>query len=194
MGLLILGAIIFVGIHFIKTLTPDLRNALAAKTGEGAWKGIFSITALAGLVAMIIGYGQARQVPEILYILPFETIYVTVLLVLISLILFIAGNLPAGRIKKWAKHPMLAGVKIWAFAHLLVNGDLASVILFGSLLLWAIVSILVLKRRAANSDEPDLMGEVRTWPDIAAIIGGIALWFAIVGWLHTALIGIPAIG
>jgi uncharacterized membrane protein len=155
--------------------------------GEGAWKGLYGLVALAGLVLICYGFGLARQTPVILYSPPTWMRHVTMLLMLPVFPLLIAAYLP-GRIKTAAKHPMLAAVKLWAFAHLLANGSLADVLLFGGFLGWAVVDRISLKRRAA----PQVIKTAppARWNDAIAVVLGLAIYVLTIGWAHLRLFGV----
>ncbi len=188
MTLLIVGLVFFIGLHSVRLVAPGWREAMIERLGSGPWKGIYSLGALAGLAMIIWGYGIAREAPEFLYVLPQGTVHLAALLMLVSIILLVTSDLPVGRIKQAVKHPLLIGVKIWAFAHLLVNGDVASILLFGGLLIWAVVTLILVKRRG----EPAPVAK-SSWSDATAVVGGIAVWALIMFWLHEWLIGMPPI-
>lgn len=188
MAYLILGIVMFTGIHLVRSLAPGWREDMISRLGTGPWKGMYSLVALGGLAGMIWGYGIARQDPVVLYDLPYETRYVSAALMLVALILAATSDLPTGRIKQAVRHPLILATKIWAFAHLLVNGDLASLLLFGSLLALAVILLIAIKRR----NEPAPVAN-SSWSDAAALAGGTALWFLFILWAHEWLFGIPAI-
>ena len=188
MTLMIIGLVILIGTHLVRIVWPGFREQMITRLGKGPWRGIYSILALAGLAATIWGYGAARPETQFLYVLPGWVAHLVMLLMLISMILVAASLLPPGRIKQAVKHPLLIGTKTWAIAHLLVNGDTVSIILFGSLLMWAVLALISVKRRG----EPDPVAESVMY-DLAAVGAGIALWFAIVYGLHEWLIGVPVI-
>ena len=146
MGLLIAGLVIFLGSHSIAIFAPALRARLLAQFGEGGWKGVYSVVSLIGFVMLVYGFGLARQSPVPLYTSPHWMRHVTFLFMLPVFPLLLASYLP-GRIKTTSKHPMLAAVKFWALAHLLCNGTLADVLLFGGFLAWAVMDRISLKRR-----------------------------------------------
>src|SRR6202048_4639669 len=148
MLLLIVGLVLFLGVHSVAIFAPGLRAGTIHALGEGTWKGLYALVSLAGFVLICYGFGLARQAPVVLYSPPAWLRYVAVILMLPVFPLFIAAYLP-GRIKTAAKHPMLASVKFWAFAHLLANGMLGDVLLFGGFLAWAVVDRISLKRRSA---------------------------------------------
>ena len=184
MLVLIIGLILFLGIHSVRIVAPGWAADRQATMGEGPWKGLYSLVSLAGLVLIVWGYSMARN-DVIVWQPPFWMSHVTALLMLFSLILLAVFQLPAGRIKPAVKHPMLAAVKIWAFAHLLANGDLASIVLFGSFLAWAVVDRISVKRRGVAVAAP---GPVK-W-DVAALVTGLVLYVLFVFWLHAVLFGV----
>jgi uncharacterized membrane protein len=188
MTLLILGLVLFLGVHSIAIIAPQARDRWSAAMGQNAWRGLYSVLSLAGFVLLVIGYGQARLVPEPLYFPPPWLRHVAFLLMLPVFPLLLAVFLP-GRIKAKLKHPMLAAVKIWAFAHLLANGMLADVVLFGAFLAWAIADRISFKRRAAKPPAPLPAAAMRN--DVLAIVLGLAAYVATFLWLHRIVIGMP---
>ena len=184
---LIAGLVIFLAPHCVRIFKPAFRDAQIS-SNEKRWKGLYSLVSLIGLVLMIWGYGQARMDNIYLYYPPFWLNHLQILLMIPVAILLVAAELPAGRIKKAVKNPMTIGIKIWAFGHLLVNGDLASILLFGSFLVWSVLLVMSYKRR-----EQILPSETKTSSDIIAIVGGLVAWAAILFFLHEWLIGVPVI-
>ena len=188
MIMLILGLVIFIGIHLVPTC-PSTRGNFAARFGEGPYKGLFSLIALAGLIMIVYGFGEARYAasgnPQ-LWDPPRWTRHVTMTLMLPVFVLLAAAYLP-GRISAAVKHPMLLSVKLWAFAHLLVSARLANFILFGALLAWAIYDRISVKRRAV----PIKSGPVRN--DIIALVIGLLAYAFMLTRGHTLLIGVPLI-
>ncbi len=186
MIVLILGLVIFIGIHLVPTRTA-VRGDLAARYGEGTYKGLFSLVAFVGLVLIIYGYGEARYAvsgnPQ-LWIPPRWTRHITMTLMLPVFVLLAAAYLP-GRISASVKHPMLLSVKLWAFAHLLISGRLAQLLLFGSLLAWSVFDRISVKRRAL----PIKSGPVRN--DIIALVIGLLVYAFMLTRGHTLLIGVP---
>jgi uncharacterized membrane protein len=190
MTLLIVGLVVFLGVHSTAIFAPGFRNRALARLGEGGWKGIYGLVSLAGFVLIVYGFGEARHAPVVLYTPPAFLRHVTWLLMLPVFPLLFAAYLP-GRIKTALKHPMLAAVKFWALAHLLSNGTLADVLLFGGFLAWAVVDRISLKRRPAQP--------IRTAPpgrfnDFLAVILGLATYALFVGWAHLWLIGVSPLG
>jgi uncharacterized membrane protein len=186
MLVLILGIVLFLGVHSVRMLAPQWRDARIASIGEGAWKGAYSIASLAGLVLLVWGYAMARLASPVLYTPPAWMAHLAILLMAISFVALAVSQFPAGRLKPILKHPMLLAVKVWAFAHLLVNGDLASLLLFGSLLGWAVWNRISVKRRGAPIPAA---GPVK-W-DIAAVVAGFVLWALFIAGAHEWLIGVP---
>ncbi len=186
---LILGLVLFLGAHSLPMARPDLRSRLIERLGLLGWQGIYSLISLIGLVLIAQGYGAARLHPVPLYLPPLWLKHAMLLLMLPVFPLLFAAYLP-GRIQSTVKHPMLAAVKIWGFAHLLANGMLADVLLFGSFLIWAIADRLSLHHRTPLPVRGAPRGPAN---DGIAIIGGLALYLAFIFWLHRALIGVAPI-
>jgi uncharacterized membrane protein len=191
MMLLIVGLVLFLGVHSVAIVAPALRARTIHRLGEGAWKGPYALVSLAGFVLICYGFGLARQTPVMLYSPPTWLRHVALLLMLPVFPLLIAAYLP-GRIKTAAKHPMLAGVKFWAFAHLLANGLLADVLLFGGFLAWAVVDRISLKRRPA----PQALrtAPAGPWNDVIAVVLGLAIYALTIGWAHVRLFGVSPLG
>ena len=188
MLVLIAGLVLFLGVHSISIVAPQLRDELAARHGP-LWQGGYSILALAGLALTIYGYGEARLAPIVLYTPPPVLRYVTLVLMVIALPLLLAAYLP-GRIQATVRHPMLTAVKAWALAHLLSNGTLADVLLFGGFLAWAVADRISLKRRTPRA-VPGLPAPRAN--DFIVVIVGLALAAAFLHGLHTWLFGIPVV-
>jgi uncharacterized membrane protein len=190
MTTLIAGLILFFGVHSISIVAPGMRDALVAKLGQWPWRGLYSVISISGFVLIVSGYAAARLEPTVLYAPPGWLRHVAMLLLLFVFPMVLAGYLP-GRIKAKLKHPMILGVKTWAFAHLLANGNLADVLLFGTFLAWAVVDFISLQRRESSLT---LALPAALWNDAAAIIGGLGLYAAFVLWLHPLLIGVLLVG
>jgi uncharacterized membrane protein len=186
MSLLLIGLVLFLGVHSVSILAPAWRDAQVRQRGEGTWKGLYSVISLIGLVLIVVGYGQARLTPVPLYLPPPGLRHVAWLLMLPVFVLLLASNLP-GRIKTLTRHPMLLAVKFWALAHLLANGNLADVLLFGGFLAWAVLDRISMKRRVQRPT-PGLPPS--RWNDAIALVGGLALYAWFIGGLHTWLVGV----
>lgn len=190
MTILIIGLILFIGAHSISIISFSLRNRLEDQLGTAAWKGIYSIVALVGFVLLVWGYGMARQQPELIapiYTLPAWTHHLSNLLMLFVFPLFFAAYLP-GRIQSLTKHPMLLATTLWAIAHLLVNGGLADIVLFGTFLVWSIADRVSLSMRPSL---PVHGAPPSKFNDVIAIVAGIVVYGAFVFYLHGLLIGVP---
>ncbi|BAT60559.1 NnrU protein [Variibacter gotjawalensis] len=190
MVLLLLGLAIFIGAHvFVEQ--REARARLIAHLGEGPYKGLFSLVALIGFALIVYGFGSYRATGWVdVWTPPRWTRHVTALLMWFSIIALFAAYLP-GRIKLALKHPMLAALKLWALAHLITNGDLGSMILFGSLLAYAVYDRIALKKRGDNG----FSGPVTGWGgDTAAVAVGTLAYLAIGYTFHPLLIGVPAFG
>jgi uncharacterized membrane protein len=193
MSILILGLIVFIGTHAF-TMARGPRAQAIARLGEGSYKGLYSLVSLIGLILIVWGYGDYRAGGYVqVWNPPVWTRHLAVPLVWLSFVAFPAAYLP-GRITRVLKHPMLAGLKVWALAHLLANGDLGSMILFTSLLAWAVVARISTKRRDEVLDHGGPAAAPAGWRnDILAVVVGTALYLVFLIWLHPLLIGVPAL-
>ncbi|WP_099865242.1 NnrU family protein [Pararhizobium haloflavum] len=192
MLILILGIVLFLGVHSVRIAAPDYRARFIAERGEGAWKGLYTVVSVIGLALIVWGFGMARQTAPILYAPPAFMAHLALLLMIPAMVFLAASQVPAGRIKAAVKHPMLLAVKIWALAHLLANGDLASLILFLSFLAWAVADRISEKRRLrAGETRAVVAGPARN--DIIAVGVGLVLYLLFVWKLHAWLIGVAPI-
>ena len=192
MTFLVLGLILFLGAHSTRALADGWRSAMIARLGEGTWKGMYSLLSLAGFVLICYGYGLARAEPVVLWVPPVWTRHLAAVLTIPAFILLAAAYVPGNRIKAAVGHPMVAGVKVWALAHLLANGNLADVLLFGSFLIWAVLSFRAARGRdrAAGTRYPAGLAS-RT---LATIGIGLVAWAAFAFALHGWLIGVKPLG
>lgn len=191
MTILLLGLIVFIGIHSVRIVADGRRADFIAERGEQTYKGIYSVASLIGLALIVYGYGAARAAgPAVLYDPPFWMRHVAYLLMAFSFV-SLAAMEGRGRIKAALKHPMLVGIKLWAFAHLLVNGDVASVVLFGAFLAWAVADRISVKRRAEEPSAESAAISVRS--DVIAVVAGLALYLVFLFWAHGWLIGVPLV-
>lgn len=189
MTVLIVGLVLFLGIHSLSIVNEPLRNRMAQSMGEWPFKGLYSVISAVGLAAIIWGYGLARQDPVSLYVPPVGLRHLAMALLIPVFPLLLAAYLP-GRIKTTLKHPMLVAVKLWALAHLLANGMLHDVLLFGGFLAWAVVDRISLKRRQPR---PIVTLPARAMNDVIAVVAGLALYGAFITGLHAKLIGVAPI-
>jgi uncharacterized membrane protein len=186
MDTLILGLVIFFGMHSISIVAPGWRDAFAARLGPRSWRLIYSVLSLVGFVLMVRGYRLAGHDPSVLYSPPPGLTWVALVLMLPVFPLLLAAYLP-GRIRDAAKHPLLAATKFWALAHLLVNGTLADVLLFGGFLAWAVADRISLKRRLQR---PIQMAPPGPRNDAIAVVGGLLLFVLFLTWAHIAAFGV----
>ena len=189
MTLLILGLILFLGVHSVSIVAPGWRDTMRARLGEGPWKGLYSLISIVGFALLIVGYGAARAQPELLYVPPAWLRHAAMLLLVPVFPLLLSAYLP-GRIKSAAKHPMLLAVKLWAAAHLLSNGSVADVLLFGGFLAWAVADRISMKHRVQRP-LPGPAPSPRN--DGIAIVAGLAIYLVFVFGGHAWLIGVSPV-
>lgn len=191
-GILILGLILFLGVHSVRVFAEPWRARQLASLGENRWKGLYSLVSLVGLGLLLWGFGRARAGAPVLWSPPMALHYVTAVLVLLSFVLVAAAYVPGTWIKATLGHPMTLGVKTWAFAHLLSAGTLADVLLFGAFLAWAVPVYAAARRRdrAAGAPRP----ESNLARDALAVVIGVVAWVAFAIRLHESLIGVRPFG
>src|SRR5450755_1514051 len=185
MFVLIAGLALFFAAHSVSIAAPFWRDRMVLLVGTLQWKGLYALIAVGGFAALIWGYSLARHSPIIVFAPPFWLRSATFILMLPVFPLALAAYLP-GKIKTATRHPLLAATKLWATAHLLSNGTLAAVLLFGSFLAWAVADRISLKRRA---QAPIHTLPASSFNDAIAVIGGLALYILFVWRLHLWLIG-----
>lgn len=189
MSYLILGLILFLGMHSARIFGEGARSAFIAQRGAGAWKGLYSVVSVVGFGLIVWGYGQARLSPIPLWTPPPVGVrHAVSLLVLLAFILLAASYVPGNIIKAKVHHPMVLGVKTWAFAHLIVNHTLADLLLFGGFLVWAVLNFRA--SRARDRREGTSYPPGRAVPTVIAVVLGAVLWFAFFRWAHLAWIGV----
>jgi uncharacterized membrane protein len=192
MSILILGLIVFLGAHSTRIVADGWRSAQVERLGAGRWKAIYSLVSLAGFVLIVWGFGLTRQHPVVIWTPPFAMRHVTALLMLIAFILLAAAYVPRNSIKARLHHPMVLAVKTWAFAHLLANGRLADLLLFGVFLVWAVACFAAERKRdraAATQYPAGTAGATAV-----TVVVGIAAWALFAFWLHGVLIGVRPFG
>jgi uncharacterized membrane protein len=189
LAVLVLGLIVFIAPHAL-TMARGTRGAIVTRIGEVPYKIVYSLVAIVGIALIAWGYGEYRATGWIqLWNPPTFMRHVTVALMWPSIVCIAAAYSP-GHIKKTLKHPMLVGVKLWAFAHLLANGDLGSIVLFGGILAWAVVDRISLKRRTDPGAPPIPIGGWKN--DVVAVIAGTLVYLALGFVFHPLVIGVPA--
>ena len=192
MTLLILGLVLFLGVHSTRIVAEGWRERFIAQRGANAWKGLYTVVSIAGFALILWGYGQARQQPVVLWASPTWTRHLAALLTVPAFVFLVAAYVPGNAIKARLKHPMVLGVKVWALAHLLANNTLADVLLFGGFLVWAVFSF-----RAARGRDRALgtvYGPGRVLPTLITVVEGLAAWAFFAFWAHAAWIGVRPFG
>jgi len=186
---LVAGLILFLGAHSISIVAPAWRDRVVARIGLRPWQGMYAVIALAGLIMIVRGYADLRNQTALLYVLPRWINVVSSTLMLPVFPLLLATYLP-GAVKTAARHPTLVAVKFWALAHLLANGFVVDVILFGSVLAWAVADRISLKRRLPRENPAAPAGP---WNDVIVVVGGLLLYMLMLQWGHAWLIGMPLV-
>ena len=189
MILLILGLVLFLGVHSARIAAEGVRARFIARHGPNAWKGLYSLLSIAGFVLVCIGFGQARQQAVVLWSPPRWTHDVAALLTLLAFVLVTAAYVPANAIKARLKDPMILGVKCWAAGHLVANGTLADVVLFGSFLAWAVLDFRAARQRRRAGTEPPPAPARRGRSAIVVVVGVLA-WMLFAFHLHQRWIGV----
>lgn len=192
MSLMILGLVLFLGTHSVRIFADDWRTQTRARLGEGAWKGAYSVLSVLGFVLLCWGFGIARQQPVVLWIPPIWTRHLAAPLTLVAFILLFSSRFPGSSIQARLKHPMVLGVKVWALAHLLANGTLAHLVLFGSFLVWAVLSYRAARQR--DRREQTVYPPGRAGPTVLSVAVGVVAWAVFAFWAHGVLIGVRPFG
>lgn len=187
MNWLVAGLIIFFSVHSISIINEPWRDRIVAKMGEGPWKGIYSVAAAIGFFLIVWGYGLARQESAVLYFSAPWLMPLSMLLLIPVFPLLLATYSP-GRIRTFSRHPMLIATILWAFAHLLVNGRLTDVLLFGSFLVWSGLDLFSMRHRVQR---PVPSAPALRFNDLITLVLGLAFYGMFVVWLHSMLIGVP---
>ncbi|MES2151244.1 MAG: NnrU family protein [Pseudomonadota bacterium] len=188
MTILLLGLALFLGVHSIRIFADDWRGAQRQRIGQNAWKGIYSLVSLAGFGLIIWGFGMARQEGTMLWQVPAGMRHLAALLTLIAFVLLAASRVPRNAIKARLHHPMVLGVKVWALAHLLANGKLADVVLFGAFLVWSVLAFRAARQRDRACGTVYPAGTMSG--TLATVAVGVVAWAAFAFWLHGILIGV----
>jgi uncharacterized membrane protein len=192
MLVLIFGLLIFLGVHSVRIVAENQRTALMARLGEGGWKGLYSLLSLLGFALIVWGFSLAREQPQWLWMPPGWSRHLAAPLTLLSFVLFVGAYVPGNSIRARLRHPMLLGVKVWALAHLLANGKLADVLLFGSFLLWAILCFRAARQRDRAAQIAYPPG--RLAPTLLTVVVGVLAWLGFAFWAHGAWIGVRPFG
>jgi uncharacterized membrane protein len=188
MTILILGLVIFLGTHSIRIVANEWRNVQVARHGEMTWKGGYALASLLGFGLVIWGFGMARMSPQVLWQPPAGMSHLGALLMLASFVLLAATYVPRNRIKAAVHHPMLLATVVWAVAHLLTNGTLADMILFGSFLLWSVLALRASHQRDRAAGTVYPAGTLSA--TLTTVVAGGILWGLFAFLLHGLLIGV----
>ncbi|MDP2817454.1 MAG: NnrU family protein [Polaromonas sp.] len=192
MVMLLLGLVLFLGVHSTRIAADGWRSAMVGRFGEMPWKAVYALLSIAGFVLIVWGFGLARQQPVQLWMPPRGMRHLASLLTLIAFVLLAATYVPRNAIKARLHHPMVLAVKVWALAHLLANGNLAHMVLFGSFLVWAALSFRA--ARARDRVAGTVYAPGTTAGTVTALLVGVAGWAVFAFWAHGALIGVRPIG
>lgn len=192
MTVLVVGLLVFLGLHSVRMLADGWRSRMLARYGEPTYKGVYSALALLGFGLVVYGFGLAREMPVLVWTPPLGVRHAASLLTLVAFVLLLAAYVPRNAIKARWHHPMVLAVQAWALAHLLASGMLAGMVLFGSFLLWAVCNFIAARRRdrAAGTQYPagTLAGTALT------LVAGGMVWALFAFKLHGWLIGIRPFG
>lgn len=190
MNLLFAGILLFLGVHSVAIVAPEWRSRMMRRLGDNGWKAIYSLLSIAGFALIVVGYGAARQAPELIYSPPGWTRHLAALLLLPVFPLLLATYFP-GAIKRAVGHPMLIATVLWASAHLLTTTTRADLLLFGSFLGWALADWASARKRPQRK----LPGAPASrWNDAIAVVLGVGLYLGMALWAHVRLIGIAPFG
>ena len=196
---LILGLILFLGAHSVRIWADGWRNRTIEAYGDKAFKGVHALVSLLGFYLLVVGYGEARLETVALWNPPRFTKHISILLMLFSSILLLAAYIPRNHFKMRLRHPMVLSVKVWALSHLIANGNLADVLLFGTFLIWSVLNFRSARARDrtqvqlsdANEDAPL---KPNLFATLIALFGGMALWAVITFVLHAKVVGVAPMG
>jgi uncharacterized membrane protein len=189
---LFLGLLVFLGVHSIQALLPEQRQSWQSGWGSGVYRGIYSLLSLAGLVLVVWGYDLARSEPVVIYSPPRALVHASFMLMWVSMILLVAAYWPGNQIRLRLRHPMTLGIKAWALAHLLANGMLADLMLFGTFLIWSVLVFRSARRRQAPASATGTGSAMATLLTVGV---GTAVWYLFLwGGLHALLTGVHPLG
>lgn len=192
MAWLILGLAIFLGLHSVRIVADPWRTRTVQRLGEGPWKGTFALLSLLGFAVLVWGFGQARLTPVLVWQPPVGMRHASALLTLMAFVFLAAAYVPGNAIKARLRHPMVLGVKVWALAHLLANGRLADLVLFGAFLVWAVLDFRSLRQRDRAS--PSAAAPSTAMGTALTVVVGLVAWAAFAFWGHRQLIGVAPLG
>jgi len=190
---LVVGLLLFLGVHSVRVFADGWRTAMVARLGEKAWKGGYALVSIVGFGLILWGFSQARQQPVVLWPTPPVWVrHVTALLVLVAFVLVVAAYVPRNQLKARLHHPMVLGVKLWAFGHLVANNTLADVVLFGAFLLWAVLDFSAARKRDRLQGTVYAAGIAsRT---ALTVVMGVVAWAVFAFWVHAHWLGVSPMG
>jgi uncharacterized membrane protein len=192
MTLLILGLVLFLGVHSTRIFADGWRTATIARIGEKPWKGVYSVLSIAAFVLLVWGYMRARQNPVLLWTPPAGMRHVAALLMVPAFMLFVAAYVPRNWFKAKLHHPQMLSVKVWALAHLLANGMLIDLLLFGAFLVWAVLGYTAARRRDRAAGT--MYAAATAQGTAIAAVAGLVAWAVFAFWLHGWLFGVKPFG
>ena len=192
MAILVLGLVIFIGVHSIRIVAGPWRAAQIERLGPRAWRGAFALLSILGFVLIVYGYGLSRRYPVPIWLPPFWMAHVTALLTAIAFIMIVAAYVPGNHFKRALGQPFVSGVALWAFAHLLANGTLNDIILFAVFLVWGLFELRGENRRDREAGVVYPPGQVSR--DAIVVVVGLVAWAVFAFWLHGVLIGVRPLG
>lgn len=192
MAILVLGLVIFIGVHSIRIMAGPWRAAQIERFGPRAWRGAFAGLSILGFVLIVYGFGLSRRYPVPIWLPPFWMAHVTALLTAIAFIMIVAAYVPGNHFKRALGQPFVSGVALWAFAHLLANGTLNDIILFAVFLVWALFELRGENRRDREAGVVYPAGQASR--DVIVIVIGLVAWAVFAFWLHGVLIGVRPLG
>jgi uncharacterized membrane protein len=183
---LIVGLVVFLGVHSSRIFAPQWRQRMLGQVGEGAWKGSYSLLSVLGFVLIVWGYGQARAAGmSLVWMPPVGLRHAASLLTLVAFVLLVATYMPRNHLRRAVRHPMMIGVALWSIAHLLASGWLHAMVLFGAFLVWSVVAWASAAKRSAR---PEAATASMAMTGLTVLVGLLA-WMAFALWLHAPLIG-----
>ena len=192
MAYLVLGLLLFLGVHSVRIVADDWRTQTIARIGANAFKGGYTLASVVGLGLIVWGFGVAREAPTLLWLPPTAMRHAAALLNVVAFVFLVAAYVPGNGIKARFHHPMILGVKTWALAHLIANGNLAHLVLFGSFLAWAVLDFVSCRRRDRVQGVRYLEGTLSA--TLVTIVVGVLVSGVFAMWLHGMLIGVKPFG
>jgi uncharacterized membrane protein len=192
MTMLVLGLVLFLGVHSTRVFADGWRTATIGRIGEKPWKAVYSVLSIAAFVLLVWGYMRARQNPVLLWTPPAGMRHVAALLMVPAFMLFVAAYVPRNWFKAKLHHPQMLSVKVWAVAHLLANGMLIDLLLFGGFLVWAVLGYTAARRRDRAADT--VYAPATTQGTAIAVVAGLVAYVVFAFWLHGWLFGVKPFG